>query len=61
MYANCICIRFKVGICSAATRAGFDKLVNSIVGVERLSKLDIVVAGDDVSAKKPDPMVREGS
>ena len=54
-----MCIRFKVGICSAATRAGFDKLVNSIVGVERLNKLDIVVAGDDVSAKKPDPMVRE--
>ena len=46
-----------MGICSAATRGGFDKLVNAIVGIERLSKLDIVVAGDDVSAKKPDPMI----
>lgn len=25
--------------------------------MDRLSKLDIVVAGDDVSAKKPDPMI----
>ncbi len=46
-----------MGICSAATRAGFDKLVHAIVGPERLGKLDIVVAGDDVSAKKPDPMI----
>ena len=47
----------KVGICSAATKAGFEKLVNSVVGKERLSKLDCVIAGDDVSKKKPDPMI----
>ena len=46
-----------VGICSAATRGGFDRVVNSIVGKERLSKLDIIIAGDDVTAKKPDPMI----
>lgn len=46
-----------VGICSAATRAGFEKVVNSVVGAERLSKLDCVIAGDDVSEKKPDPMI----
>ena len=47
----------KVGICSAATKAGFEKLVNSVVGKERLRKLDCVIAGDDVSKKKPDPMI----
>lgn len=47
----------KVGICSAATKAGFEKLVNSVVGKERLAKLDCVIAGDDVSKKKPDPMI----
>ena len=46
-----------VGICSAATRAGFDKVVDAIVGPERLAKLDVVIAGDDVTAKKPDPMI----
>jgi beta-phosphoglucomutase-like phosphatase (HAD superfamily) len=47
----------QVGICSAATKGGFEKLVNAIVGPERLSKLDVVMAGDDVKAKKPDPMI----
>ena len=47
----------KVGICSAATKAGFDKLVNAVVGKDRLNKLDCVIAGDDVSKKKPDPMI----
>ena len=46
-----------MGICSAATKGGFDKLVNAIVGKDRLSKLDVVKAGDDVSKKKPDPMI----
>ena len=38
----------RVGICSAATKAGFDKIVNSIVGKERLDKLDVCLAGDQV-------------
>jgi len=46
-----------VGICSAATRAGFEKVVNSVVGKDRLDKLDIIIAGDDVSNKKPDPEI----
>uniref|UniRef100_A0A6U0AC63 Uncharacterized protein n=1 Tax=Ostreococcus mediterraneus TaxID=1486918 RepID=A0A6U0AC63_9CHLO len=46
-----------VGICSAATKAGFEKVVNSVVGVERLSKMDVVMAGDDVTRKKPDPLI----
>ena len=46
-----------VGICSASTRAGFEKVVDSVVGQERLSKLDVIIAGDDVSKKKPDPEI----
>ena len=46
-----------VGICSAATKAGFEKVVNSVVGRERLSKMDVVMAGDDVTRKKPDPLI----
>jgi HAD superfamily hydrolase (TIGR01509 family) len=48
---------FKVGICSAATKAGFETLVNSVVGSERLNKLDVILAGDDVKNKKPDPEI----
>lgn len=46
-----------VGICSAATKAGFEKVVNSVVGKERLDKMDVVMAGDDVTKKKPDPLI----
>ena len=46
-----------VGICSAATKAGFEKVVNSVVGADRLSRLDVVMAGDDVIRKKPDPLI----
>lgn len=46
-----------VAICSAATKAGFEKVVNAIVGPERLRRFDLVLAGDDVSKKKPDPLI----
>jgi len=46
-----------VGICSASTRGGFEKVVDAVVGQERLSKLDVIIAGDDVSNKKPDPEI----
>eukprot|EP00965_Chrysotila_dentata_P190024 6173652-Pleurochrysis_carterae.AAC.6 len=39
-----------VGICSASTRGGFEKVVDAVVGKERLDKLDVIIAGDDVSA-----------
>jgi beta-phosphoglucomutase-like phosphatase (HAD superfamily) len=45
------------GICSAATRGGFDQVVNSVVGTDRLDRLDVVMAGDDVPRKKPDPII----
>jgi hypothetical protein len=43
-----------VGICSAATKAGFLKVVNSIVGPERLSRLDVIMAGDSQEARPVD-------
>merc|ERR1719387_2405569 len=46
-----------VGICSASTRGGFEKVVDSVVGQERLAKLDTIIAGDDVQNKKPDPEI----
>ncbi|KAJ1454202.1 HAD-like domain-containing protein [Pelagophyceae sp. CCMP2097] len=45
------------GICSAATRAGFEKVVDAVVGQPRLAKLDVIMAGDDVKNKKPDPEI----
>ncbi|KAG2487829.1 hypothetical protein HYH03_013546 [Edaphochlamys debaryana] len=44
-------------ICSAATKEGFEKVVNSVVGPERLAKFDVILAGDDVTRKKPDPLI----
>jgi HAD superfamily hydrolase (TIGR01509 family) len=46
-----------VGICSASTRAGFEKVVDAVVGPARLAKLDVILAGDDVTKKKPDPEI----
>mmetsp|Transcript_10213 Transcript_10213/g.15274 ORF Transcript_10213/g.15274 Transcript_10213/m.15274 type:complete len:472 (-) Transcript_10213:116-1531(-) len=46
-----------VGICSAQSKEGFVKVVDAVVGQDRLSKLDVVMAGDDVTRKKPDPLI----
>ena len=32
-------------------------MVNSVVGPERLGKMDVIMAGDDVTRKKPDPLI----
>lgn len=44
-----------VGICSASTRGGFEKVVDAVVGQPRLAELDVIIAGDDVENKKPAP------
>ena len=49
--------KLKVGICSAATKEGFVPLVNNLLGKERLAQLDVLIVGDDVKKKKPDPMI----
>lgn len=46
-----------VGVCSAATKEAALKTLQTTLGPERLSKLDICILGDDVSAKKPDPLI----
>lgn len=38
-------------------RAGFEKVVNTVVGKSRLESLDCIIAGDDVKEKKPHPMI----
>ena len=46
-----------VGVCSAATKQAAVKTLDITLGPERVSKLDVCILGDDVSAKKPDPMI----
>lgn len=49
--------KIAVGVCSAATKAAAEKTLDITLGPERVSKLDVCILGDDVSAKKPDPMI----
>lgn len=46
-----------VGVCSAATKAAAVKTLDITLGAERVNKLDVCILGDDVSAKKPDPLI----
>lgn len=46
-----------VGVCSAATKEAAAKTLDICLGPERVQKLDVCILGDDVSAKKPDPMI----
>lgn len=49
--------RIAVGVCSAATKAAAETTLSVTLGPERLEKLDICILGDDVSEKKPHPMI----
>ena len=46
-----------VGVCSASTRAAAEKVLTVTLGEERVSKLNVCILGDDVSEKKPSPMI----
>lgn len=46
-----------VGVCSAATKAAAIKTLDITLGQERVTKLDCCILGDDVTEKKPDPMI----
>merc|ERR1719506_1176223 len=46
-----------VGVCSAATKSAVETVLSCALGDDRSSKLDVFLAGDDVSAKKPDPLI----
>lgn len=47
----------KTAICSAASARAVKLVLDTLVGAERLSKFDVILAGDDVKQKKPDPMI----
>jgi HAD superfamily hydrolase (TIGR01509 family) len=46
-----------VAVCSAATKEAVIFVLENLLGKERFEQLDLFMAGDDVTAKKPDPMI----
>ncbi|OSX72649.1 hypothetical protein BU14_0416s0011 [Porphyra umbilicalis] len=44
-------------ICSAANKDAVGRALPVLLGEERLGRFDLVLAGDDVAAKKPDPLI----
>lgn len=46
-----------VGVCSASTKEAVQKVLAVTLGPERLSQLNVCILGDDVSEKKPSPMI----
>ena len=46
-----------VGVCSAATKEAAAKTLEITLGPDRVAQLDVCILGDDVSAKKPNPLI----
>ena len=46
-----------VGVCSASTKEAAQKVLECTLGPDRVAKLDVCILGDDVSEKKPSPMI----
>ena len=46
-----------VGVCSASTKEAAQKVLECTLGPDRVSKLDVCILGDDVSEKKPSPLI----
>ena len=46
-----------VGVCSASTKEAVTKVLDVTLGPDRRSRLDVCILGDDVSEKKPSPMI----
>ena len=46
-----------VGVCSASTKEAVQKVLAVTLGESRQSKLNVCILGDDVSEKKPSPMI----
>lgn len=46
-----------VAVCSAATKAAVQFVLEALLGRERFAGLDLFMAGDDVAVKKPDPTI----
>jgi HAD superfamily hydrolase (TIGR01509 family) len=49
--------KIAVGVCSASTKEAALKVLSVTLGEERQKKLDVCILGDDVSEKKPSPMI----
>jgi HAD superfamily hydrolase (TIGR01509 family) len=49
--------RIAVGVCSASTKAAAQRTLDVTLGQERIAQLDCCILGDDVSEKKPHPMI----
>ncbi|CAM9378794.1 unnamed protein product [Discosporangium mesarthrocarpum] len=47
----------KMSICSASTKESCLFVLDNLLGKENLEKFDLVLAGDDVPKRKPDPMI----
>ncbi|CAK8988517.1 unnamed protein product [Durusdinium trenchii] len=47
----------KTAICSAGTREAAQQVLMAVLGEDRLSRFDLILLGDDVSRKKPDPLI----
>jgi len=46
-----------VGVCSASTKEAALKVLDVTLGPDRVRSLDVCILGDDVSQKKPSPMI----
>ncbi|CAM9123475.1 unnamed protein product [Ascophyllum nodosum] len=47
----------KMAICSASTKEACLFVLDNLLGKENLQKFDLILAGDDVPRRKPDPMI----
>lgn len=47
----------KLAICSASTKGSCLFVLDNLLGKANLDKFDLVLAGDDVSERKPHPMI----
>ena len=46
-----------VGVCSASTKEAAQSVLEATLGSKRVSNLDVCILGNDVSEKKPHPMI----
>lgn len=46
-----------MAICSASTKDACLFVLDNLLGKENLKKFDLILAGDDVPRRKPDPMI----
>lgn len=47
----------KTAICSASTKEAASQVLKTVLGSDRIGKFDLLILGDDVSKKKPDPLI----